>query len=95
METIQPTLKPNAMQKRALPIWFLLVIWFVLPSFSQHYKNFKVAVYCCAYEIQKMIDTTGYLMLIWNEMTRQLKVGKVCIETHRDLIIVDQKILDI
>jgi len=64
-------------------------------GFAQKYQNFKVSVYCRAYEVAKMADTTGYLKPIWNEITRQLKVDKVYLETHRDTHIVDQKTLDI
>jgi hypothetical protein len=64
-------------------------------GFSQKYQNFKVSIYCRAYEVAKMVDTENYLKPIWNEITRQLKVDKVYIETHRDTHIVDQKTLDI
>jgi hypothetical protein len=74
---------------------FGLMICFSLTVFSQQYKNFKVSVYSRAYETQKMGDTTGYLKPIWDEITRQLKVDKIYLETHRDLLIVDQKTLDI
>src|SRR6478672_10383502 len=66
-----------------------------LNSFAQQYKNFKVSVYCRAYEVKQMGDTNNYLKPIWNEITRQMKVDKVYLETHRDLIIVDQQTLDI
>jgi hypothetical protein len=74
---------------------FTLFLIASLSSFCQKYKNFKVAVYCRAYEVQKMKDTTGYLKPAWEEITRQLKVDKIYLETHRDLLIVDQKTLDI
>lgn len=61
---------------------------------SQKYKNFKVSVYSRAYETQKMGDTTGYLKPVWDEITRQLKVDKIYLETHRDLLIVDQETLN-
>jgi hypothetical protein len=75
----------------------LTALLVVLPArgFSQKYQNFKVSIYCRAYEVAKMADTNGYLKPIWNEITRQLKVDKVYIETHRDTHIVDQKTLDI
>lgn len=76
-------------------IWFVLLTCVSHCAFAQQYKNFKVAIYCRAYETQKMGDTTGYLKPLWNEISRQLKVDKVYLETHRDLIIVDQKTLDI
>ncbi len=77
---------------------FLLVLGVTLllmqSSSAQHYNNFKVAVYCRAYEVKEMADTTNYLRPIWDEITRQCKVDKVYLETHRDLLIVDQKTLD-
>ena len=79
--------------KIALPL--LLCIVFAAPVYSQNYKNFKVSIYCRAYEVAKMADTDNYLKPIWNEITRQLKVDKVYLETHRDTHIVDQKTLDI
>ncbi len=42
-----------------------------------------------------MGDTTNYLKPLWNEISRQLKVDKVYLETHRDLIIVNQDTLNI
>jgi len=77
------------------PVILLIGICFSLSAFSQKYQNFKVAVYTRAFEVKKMGDTTGYLKPIWNEMTRQLKIDKIYLETHRDLVIVDQKTLDI
>lgn len=62
---------------------------------AQQYKNFKVSVYCRAYEVKLMGDTSNYLKPIWNEISRQLKVDKIYLETHRDLIIVDQQTLNI
>lgn len=73
----------------------LVMCFFSSSVFSQKYKNFKVSVYSRAYETQKMADTAGYLKPIWNEISRQLKVDKIYLETHRDLLIVDQKTLDI
>jgi len=75
----------------------LLVLSFIcfIASYAQQYKNFKVSVYCRAYEVRLMGDTTNYLKPIWSEISRQMKVDKVYLETHRDLIIVDQQTLDI
>lgn len=78
-------------------LFFLLPVLLCISvsSSSQQYKNFRVAVYSRAYETQKMGDTIGYLKPIWEEMSRQLKIDKIYLETHRDLLIVDQKTLDI
>jgi hypothetical protein len=62
---------------------------------TQHYNNFKVSVYCRAYEVRQMGDTNNYLKPLWNEISRQLKVDKVYLETHRDLIVVNQDTLNI
>jgi len=59
---------------------------------GDHYKNFKVAVYSRAYETAKMGDN-NYLEPIWDEISRQVKVDKVYLETHRDLLIVDEATL--
>jgi hypothetical protein len=62
---------------------------------AQQYHHFKSSIYCRAYEVKLMKDTTHYLKPIWNEITRQMKVDKIYLETHRDLLIVDQPTLDI
>src|SRR5450759_4549604 len=59
---------------------------------ADNYKNFKVAVYARAYEVQKM-DSVQWLEPIWNEISQQVNVDKIYLETHRDLIIVDEKTL--
>lgn len=73
----------------------LLLGLFSMFSYGQNYKNFKVSVYCREYEVAKMGDTTGYLKPLWDEVSRQLKVDKVYLETHRDTHLIDQKTLDI
>lgn len=60
---------------------------------QQHYKNFKVAVYSRAYETRQMGDVK-WLEKVWDEVARQVKVDKIYLETHRDLIIVDDKTLN-
>jgi len=57
-----------------------------------HYKNFKVAVYSRAYETAKMGDNK-WIEPIWDEVSRQVKVDKIYLETHRDLLIVDESTL--
>ena len=59
---------------------------------GDNYKNFKVAVYSRAYETAKMGDN-NWIEPIWDEVTRQLKVDKIYLETHRDLLIVDEATL--
>lgn len=52
------------------------------------YQSFKVAVYIRAYEVQKMKDPE-WLKANWAIVEKQLKVDKVYLEVHRDLIIID------
>jgi hypothetical protein len=73
----------------------LAVILFLLPAlylFGGGYENFKVAVYCRAYEVQKMEDPV-WLETTWKELSRQVHVDKIYLETHRDLLIVDERTL--
>ncbi len=82
--------------KKNKALWLLVTL--LLPAaqgLAQKYQNFKVSIYCRAYEVAKMADTNGYLKPRWEEITRQLKVDKVYLETHRDTHIVDQQTLDI
>ena len=74
---------------------FLSLIFFSIflsATASEPYKNFKVAVYSRAYETVKMGDL-NYIEPIWDEVTRQVHVDKIYLETHRDLLIVDEATL--
>lgn len=57
------------------------------------YENFKVAVYSRAYETRDMNDL-GRLETKWAEITRQVHVDKIYLETHRDLIVVNDATLE-
>jgi len=69
------------------------LVFSALAAAGQQYKNFRVAVYSRAYETREM-GKREYIEPIWNELSAQLKVDKIYLETHRDLIIVDQPTLD-
>jgi len=72
----------------------LAIMMLIIPAVKagDNYKNFKVAVYSRAYETAKMGDN-NWIEPIWNEVTRQVKVDKIYLETHRDLVIVDEPTL--
>ncbi len=57
------------------------------------YENFSVAVYCRAYETREMADL-NWLDSRWQDITKQVHVDKVYLETHRDLLIVDDETLN-
>jgi len=81
----------NLIKNVALSLLFVVSV--SIPAMAaDHYKNFKVAVYSRAYETQKMGDN-AWIEPIWDEVSRQVKVDKIYLETHRDLLIVDQAIL--
>ena len=61
---------------------------------GKNYKNFDVAVYCRAYEVRQMKDP-AWLEDRWNAITRDVKVDKVYLETHRDMVVPDQETLDL
>ncbi len=56
------------------------------------YQHFKVAVYARAYEVREMADP-AWLQSHWDALARQVHVDKIYLETHRDLIIVDESTL--
>lgn len=60
---------------------------------ARNYKNFTVSVYARAYEVREMNDLKK-LEATWDEITQQMKVDKIYLETHRDKIIVDEKTLE-
>ena len=69
----------------------LVVLILMCSTFStsaKGYENFKVAVYCRAQEVNQMGDA-NWLATRWDEVSRQVKVDKVYLETHRDVVLVD------
>jgi hypothetical protein len=78
------------MSPRFLPrvvSFFLALTCCAAAARAGHYQNFGVAVYVRAYEVQKMQDPQ-WLRDNWAVVEKQLKVDKVYLEPHRDLIIV-------
>ena len=66
----------------------------MMPMLSAgNYKSFTVAVYARAYEVDKMSDP-HYLDSTWTIISKQMKLDKIYLETHRDKLIVPQKTLD-
>lgn len=60
---------------------------------AQAYKHFGTAIYCRAYEVDKMKDHE-WLEQSWAEISKQIRVDKIYLETHRDLLIVDDQTLE-
>jgi hypothetical protein len=85
-------LKPHLLEGVWGRLLFLFLFLSTSVSATEPYKNFKVAVYSRAYETVKMGDLS-YIEPIWDEVTRQVHVDKIYLETHRDLLIVDEATL--
>jgi len=56
------------------------------------YKSFDVAVYARAYEVREM-DDPNWLKPRWDRISRDLHVDHIYLESHRDMILVDEKTL--
>jgi methylmalonyl-CoA mutase cobalamin-binding subunit len=70
-----------------------LLLGLLTPAMNaSQYQHFKVAVYIRAYEVLRMKDPE-WLRSQWAIVEGQVKVDKVYIETHRDLIIIDDETL--
>lgn len=70
-----------------------LLLLFYSNMIAQKYTNFHVAIYCRAYEVEKMSDL-NWLTSTWDEITKQVHVNKVYLETHRDLLVVSDETLE-
>jgi hypothetical protein len=60
---------------------------------GNNYKNFDVAVYSRVYETRQMKDP-AWLESHWEAISKNMKVDKIYLETHRDTVVVDQETLD-
>ena len=80
--------------KRNYRIYFILMMAVMsTATFAGNYNGFKVSVYTRAYEVEKMKDL-HWLDSTWNIISSQLKVDKIYLETHRDLLIVPDATLE-
>lgn len=76
---------------------FLLFVFSILGVSAQQppfYKNFTVSVYTTAYSVRNMTDQKK-LEETWNSISRQVKIDKIYLETHRDNFVVDEKTLEL
>ena len=83
---------------RRLPV--ILFLFFVFVSIalfpagaSGNYRNFKVSVYARVYEVIRM-DDLNWLEPRWNELSRQVKVDKIYLETHRDMKVAGKETIE-
>ncbi len=89
-DIIKQTLK---MKKTAFLILSVLVLTVAFQAEGQQpYRNFKVAVYVRAMEVNRMKDG-AWLEESWKKISSNLHVDKVYLETHRDQQMVDENTL--
>jgi hypothetical protein len=62
------------------------------PSSEDRYRNFNVAIYARVYEVQKMADL-DWLRSRFDVMQRYIKINKVYLETHRDMVVAEEATL--
>ncbi len=86
-------LTPTIMKKRFTP--GLILLSALICNFAagqDSFNNFKTSIYTRSYEVQKMGDQQ-YLDSTWKAISSQLNADKIYLEVHRDMKIVDSKIL--
>jgi hypothetical protein len=77
------------MKKYILLLFILLWILSLSAFAADGYKHFNAAIYVRAYEVREMADL-DWLNECFDVMSKYIKVSKVYLETHRDLITVDE-----
>lgn len=77
---------------KKIAAFFFILLW-VYPLQAAHYNGFKVSVYTRAYEVEKMKDL-HWLDSTWQIISSQVKIDKIYLETHRDLLVVPDETLE-
>lgn len=77
---------------RLLLLAVLTALSFPAAAAPAPYRSFKVAVYARAYEVREMADPK-WLTPRWERISRDLHVDHIYLETHRDMILVDDQTL--
>lgn len=62
-------------------------------SHGKSYQNFNAAIYTRVYEVQKM-DDLQWLEENFNIIQKHIKIDKIYLETHRDMVVAKQSTLD-
>ena len=73
---------------RILAVLMLAVSY--ITGYAQNYENFKVSSYIRAQDIMKMKDKE-FLKKTWENVSSQVALDKIYLETHRDSMIVDEQ----
>jgi hypothetical protein len=79
--------------RRYSAVFIALIFSVCLPSgifAAGKYQNFIASIYARVYEVRQMGDS-AWLEPRWNEISRQVKVDKIYLETHRDMIVAEKE----
>lgn len=71
-----------------IAVGVLILMCSAFSTSAKGYQNFKVAIYATARDVNRMSDA-NWLATSWDEISRQVKVDKIYLETHRDTMLVD------
>jgi hypothetical protein len=75
-----------------LPV-LVIVLCFSVGHAADRYNHFRATIYARAYEVEKM-DDLAWLKESFDVMDKHLKIDKIYLESHRDLLIVPSKTLN-
>lgn len=78
---------------KTLTFSFFVLMFFAISLCAKGYKNFNVAIYARVYEVRQM-DDLDWLQQRFDVMSKHIKVDKIYLETHRDMVVVEQSTLD-
>ena len=82
----------SKIMRRFSSILIVLLVVVVLPCAiysAGKYQNFTASIYARVYEVRQMSDP-AWLEPRWNEISRQVKIDKIYLETHRDMVVADR-----
>ncbi|MBN1481602.1 hypothetical protein EH223_04495 [candidate division KSB1 bacterium] len=71
----------------------LTIVLLISTSGAKSYENFNAAIYARVYEVRQM-DDLQWLQERFDIMSKHIKVDKIYLETHRDMVVVEQSTLD-
>jgi hypothetical protein len=77
---------------RGLFVLLIALIFVMLPSPAAvpgKYQNFAASIYARVYEVRQMGDP-AWLEPRWKEISRQVKIDKIYLETHRDMVMAEK-----
>ncbi|MBN1561918.1 hypothetical protein JW998_16825 [candidate division KSB1 bacterium] len=88
--------KRIAKMKRFCQLFYSFILMISITTRAQGadpYKNFNAAIYARVYEVRQM-DDLQWLQQRYDVMAKHIKVNKIYLETHRDMVVAEQSTLD-